>query len=307
MSARGAPLVLARLGAAIPLNVAQWVATMSSLPRALSALRVPGLIADGQSRFNRLISKVDHIVAVCDWVAAALRANGAQESKLSISRQGIAVQDGAAPSRSAPSFTSPIRIGYFGRIDPTKGVDLIAPALAQLPHAALEFHLHLVRQPGSEPYLTKLEAQALLDRRIQVKPALQPSEVGAAMAACHFVIVPSRWLETGPLVVLEAFAAGVPVIGARRGGIAELVDEGINGLLFAPESSQSLAATLNQVVNDPALIDRLRRGVLPPRTTDDVAIDMAKLYRNLLGISPGCQTAPLAASMGPEALATFRT
>ena len=65
---------------------------------------------------------------------------------------------------------------------------------------------------GCEAYAAKLERAADGDLRIVLRPALPADAVGEAMRGCDLVVVPSRWLETGPLVVLEAFAAGTPVL-----------------------------------------------------------------------------------------------
>jgi glycosyltransferase involved in cell wall biosynthesis len=102
------------------------------------------------------------------------------------------------------------------------------------------------------------------------------------MRRCDFVVVPSRWLETGPLVVLEAFAAGTPVLGARLGGIAELVSDDVDGVLVAPDDAPAWALTLASLANDPTRVARLRAGVRPPRTMDEVGCEMALLYRSML-------------------------
>jgi glycosyltransferase involved in cell wall biosynthesis len=99
----------------------------------------------------------------------------------------------------------------------------------------------------------------------------------------HVVAVPSRWLETGPLVVLEAFAAGVPVIGSRLGGIAELIRDGIDGMLVEAESVAAWTETIRRLDEDRPMLERLRRGVRTPRTMDDVADDMMAVYRRLPG------------------------
>jgi glycosyltransferase involved in cell wall biosynthesis len=105
------------------------------------------------------------------------------------------------------------------------------------------------------------------------------------MSQFDFVCVPSRWLETGPLVVLEAFAVGVPVLGTDRGGIAELVTHGVDGILVPDSSSIAWAETIGQLASDRSQAAGLRAGIRPPRTMADAASDMARLYRRL-GISP---------------------
>ena len=96
------------------------------------------------------------------------------------------------------------------------------------------------------------------------------------------VAVPSQWLETGPLVVMEAFAAGVPVLGSNLGGIAELVRHGTDGLLVTPRSVEAWRIALETVCEDRALLERLRAGIREPRSMAEVSHDMSKLYGRLI-------------------------
>ena len=59
-------------------------------------------------------------------------------------------------------------------------------------------------------------------------------------AQIDVLVVPSLWLENSPLVIHEAFMAGIPVVGARIGGIADLVEDGRSGLLYDPTSPAEL-------------------------------------------------------------------
>jgi glycosyltransferase involved in cell wall biosynthesis len=108
------------------------------------------------------------------------------------------------------------------------------------------------------------------------------SKIHAAIQRCDIVAVPSRWLETGPLVVLEAFAAGRPVLGTWLGGIAELVKDGADGILLPPDDPSAWAAAIARLAERPPDVARLRAGIRPPRTADDVADEMIALYRDLL-------------------------
>ena len=90
--------------------------------------------------------------------------------------------------------------------------------------------------------------------------------------------VPSQWLETGPIVVLEAFAAGIPVAGSNLGGIPELVEHGVNGLLIDPASPANWAAALRSLSQDPDLLATLRSRIRPPRTMRDAAAELNAIY-----------------------------
>jgi len=252
----------------------------------LTALRMSALLAAGHRRFHSLMAKADRIVAVCDWVAEVLRRNGVAESKLIVSRQGLPYRPSkdnlpTRPQELPNREDGPLRIGYFGRLDQTKGIDFLIRAFSQGPRVHAELDVFGIVQPGSERYANQLRAMAAADARIVFCDPLSAEEVVPVMRRYDIVAVPSQWLETGPLVVLEAFAAGTPVLGSRLGGIAELVREGIDGLLVRPDDVSDWAGAIERLARDRSRVRALRAGIRPPRTMDDVAEEMAGLYRDL--------------------------
>jgi glycosyltransferase involved in cell wall biosynthesis len=253
---------------------------------AMTALRLTSLIGGAHRRFRELANKVDCIVAPCDWVCDVLRCNGVPESKLVLCRQGLSRYPQSQTLQFDPDRRAVpgelLQLGYFGRLDPNKGINIVVDALRRVPNASVRLDIFGIRQPGCEAYAAKLERAAVKDQRIALRPALAPDTVSAAMRRCDFVVVPSRLLETGPLVVLEAFAAGTPVLGAGLGGIAELVSDQVDGLLIPPENPGAWASAIAALAEAPERVARLRAGSRPPRTMDDVARDMAGLYRTLL-------------------------
>jgi glycosyltransferase involved in cell wall biosynthesis len=232
--------------------------------------------------FRAAMAEADCIVAVCDWVRAALIANGVPPGRIVVSRQGLAQARATTAQSIRPSAGGPLRVAYFGRIDPTKGVHVLFEAFAVIPDAPVRLDVYGVVQPGAEHRLASLRAAAAGDGRIRFLAPLVMDEVPDAMAGYDAIVVPSRWLETGPLVVLESFAAGVPVLGSRLGGIAELVHDGVDGLLLPVGDGRVWAAALERLANDRRQIEALRAGVRPPRTMAAVAEDMVKAYRPLL-------------------------
>ena len=90
------------------------------------------------------------------------------------------------------------------------------------------------------------------------------------------------WYENSPLVILEAFAARRPVIGTRVGGIAEIVQDNINGLLFERGNAEDLAHVMLRVVDDPSLLARLAQSIPPPRTVQQDMGDMMPIYEKVL-------------------------
>lgn len=124
---------------------------------------------------------------------------------------------------------------YVGRLSAEKEIDRIKPVLESLPGA----HLALV---GDGPYRAELE------RHFEGTPThfvgyLTGVDLAAAFASADAFIFPSR-TETLGLVLLEAMAAGCPVVAARSGGIPDIVTDGVNGYLFDPaDENGAIAAT----------------------------------------------------------------
>jgi glycosyltransferase involved in cell wall biosynthesis len=108
------------------------------------------------------------------------------------------------------------------------------------------------------------------------------SEVVNTLRNYHALLVPSRGLETGPLVMLEAFAAGIPVVGSRLGGIAEWVTHQENGLLVNAPTATAWCDALKRLTMEPELIAELTRGVRAPRSMSEVAAETQAIYAELL-------------------------
>jgi glycosyltransferase involved in cell wall biosynthesis len=118
------------------------------------------------------------------------------------------------------------------------------------------------------------------DPRVTIGDGVEPADVVDLLRSYDVLCCPSRCLEGGPTVGLEAMAAGVPVIGASVGGVAEIVTDGLNARLVPPGDVGRLAAALVEVASDPAgTICRWSRQLPAPRTMRDVTRDYLAIYR----------------------------
>jgi glycosyltransferase involved in cell wall biosynthesis len=124
----------------------------------------------------------------------------------------------------------------------------------------------------------KLIAKTRHDQRIRFQPPIPSAVAVERLREYDITAVPSQWMETGPLVVYESFAAGSPVIGSDLGGIAELVQHEQNGILVDASSREAWAQAFSRIVADPALLQALRSGIGPVRTMNDVANEMGTVY-----------------------------
>jgi glycosyltransferase involved in cell wall biosynthesis len=265
----------------LPQSVGANIPNMRFESRVINALKLTSLIAQSH-RYARGMLTADRVVAVCDWVRDVIVRNGVDPDAVVVCRQGVThpVLPLADPKIMRGDQT--LRFAYFGRVDWTKGIDLLPAALRLLPNAAIKVDVYGVRPETDDTYVASLEKSALHDPRFQLVAPVSASEVVSRMRSYDAIVVPSRWLETGPLVVLEAFAAKVPVLGARLGGIQELVRDGIDGCLFQPDDAKSLAALFEELLNEPQRLRTFAENIRPPRTMDDCARDMVAVYKTLM-------------------------
>jgi glycosyltransferase involved in cell wall biosynthesis len=173
-------------------------------------------------------------------------------------------------------------MAYFGRLDPTKGVHILLQALCILPKAALRLDIYGVAQgKAGKQYEQELKKLSFGDARITFLPPVPSETVVTTIAEYDLLAVPSQCLETGPLVVLESFAAKVPVIGSKLGGIAELVRDGIDGILVESNSVGAWAAVLEKAASNPGLLIALKENVRSPRRMSAVTDEMLALFEDL--------------------------
>ena len=117
------------------------------------------------------------------------------------------------------------------------------------------------------------------DPRVTFGPEVARAGVRKVLAGYDVLCCPSLALESGPIVAIEAHAAGTPVIGSRLGGLAETISDGVNGRLVPPGDVPALTAVLNEIARDPAnTIDRWRTRLPRPRTMHDVASEYMDVY-----------------------------
>jgi glycosyltransferase involved in cell wall biosynthesis len=256
-----------------------------------TALRMADLIRGRSNAFHKLVSEVDGIVSLREWVRALLIRNGVPESKITHSPHGLA----GAGRRSGPLADlegTPLRVAFLGRADKVKGIDTLIKAVRGAPKLGVELDLYGITQSlGDQAYRMALENLAAQDTRIRFLPPVPHEKVVSLLASYHLLAVPSRWMETGPFVVLEAFAAGTPVLGSNLGGIAEWVTHEKNGLLIHFEDVPGWTDAIRRCAEDRLLLRKLREGVKQPRSMTDVARDMAQMYRGHLDSSEQCTRA----------------
>jgi glycosyltransferase involved in cell wall biosynthesis len=186
------------------------------------------------------------------------------------------------------------RAGYIGTISAFKGVPLLFDAVREIDDPGFECRIY-----GDLDTFPEIKAQLLargVPPSVRLMGRIEPDQVPAALAELDLLIVPSRWYENSPLTIHEAFLAGVPVLTANRGGMAELVTDEHNGLTFAIGDAEDLRRQLLRARHDRALLARLAANAPALKTIDEDAADLESRYRAIVASrrdtarsrTPGC-------------------
>jgi glycosyltransferase involved in cell wall biosynthesis len=177
------------------------------------------------------------------------------------------------PRRAGPRR----RLGYVGTMAPHKGAHVLLEALEGLP--GREWTFDLFGNTDLDPeYGARLHALARGNPRIRFRGPVPPDEQDRMWDAIDVLVVPSLWWENSPLTVLEALAAGLPVVASRTGGVPEVIPEGA-GLLVPPGDAPALRGALEGVLDGRVLGGPL--DAFPIKTSADGARELAGLYAEL--------------------------
>ncbi len=139
--------------------------------------------------------------------------------------------EGTLPPKSVDG---PLKVGFLGRLFETKGIELLIDAVWETEAC----HLYLAGK-GSPAYVESLRARA--SARATFLGTVPPRSL---FEKIDVLVVPSLWHEPFGRVAIEAMAWGIPVIASQRGGLPEIVHDGINGWLFEPNEAGSLSRFL---------------------------------------------------------------
>lgn len=134
---------------------------------------------------------------------------------------------------------------FVGRLSGEKGISTLAQAARQMQSAAID----VIGDGPQEDLLRGIGGVRLLGRQA-------PDDIYERMRGAACLVLPSVWYENFPRVLVEAFACGLPVIASRLGAMADLVEEGVTGLLFEPGNAAELAQRLQWARENP---ERMRR------------------------------------------------
>jgi glycosyltransferase involved in cell wall biosynthesis len=186
-------------------------------------------------------------------------------------------------SRCAPPTRTDNRLhfGYIGAFHPHKGVHLLLEAFRGLGHqATLHLHGSSFNTPVSEAHFKRFTSDPMVG--VVVHGGYKNGEIGRILANLDAVVIPSVWYENSPLTIQEAQLAGVPVITADVGGMAELVRDGVNGRLFRCNDSNDLRCVLIDCIDHPEQLRKYKEQAPNVPCIVDQSTKVRAIYQGLL-------------------------
>lgn len=245
-----------------------------------------------------LAGRTRRFIAVSESLGAELRRLGIPGDRIRVVPNGIPLPVPAtAATREALRAElglpdgEPV-IGMVANFRPRKGTEVLIEAVATLAREGRSPRLLLVGEAFREPGRDYAAELAGLARRLGVEERVTFTGFRAdperVIAGLDLFVLPSRFGEGLPMVLLEAMGAGVPVVATPVEGIVEVVDDGRNALLVPPDDGPALATAVGGLLDDPSRREALgaaaRETVIARYTADRMADGFEAVYGEVAGL-----------------------
>lgn len=257
-----------------------------------NAIKLNVRLATLSTRQRVLIDELngaDALIAVTRFLADLYIKNGVRPEKLVVkpNRLDFSQFDSAEPTPRASDET---HFAYLGQIAEIKGIHILIQAFqtacrTKRSPRRMRLSLYGVMNTNQD-YARKLRALAAGSPDIVFAGAYEHRTLRQLLAKVDVVVVPSLWYENAPIVILEAFMGGCPVIGTRVGGIAELVEDELNGLLFQRGDAADLARQFVRIMDEPDLLPHLRANIPTLHGFEEYMDELREVYGRVLTRAP---------------------
>lgn len=261
-----------------PLLMDMWWSIYQQTP---GAHRYHQAVLDRQNELKQLLESVDSVICPSQFIIHKFAEYGFDTSKFVFIQHGLNYPSNTIAVR--PDKPGSLKLGFIGQIKAHKGVDLPIEVVLSLLEAGYKPSLQIWGDPNDQPAYSQPLMEKTKDQpAVQWNGAFRGNQVWSILNHMDVLVVPSRWFENCPTVILEAFAMGVPVIAARAGGMAELVSHGKNGLLFSMNDADDLRAQVKCLLDDVDLLRALRSEARLLRSGNKEAEEIFALYQHVV-------------------------
>lgn len=190
--------------------------------------------------------KVDAYIAASQFTREKMLANGLPEDRLYVKPNFIVNDPGVGTGEGGYAL-------YLGRLSPEKGLDTLVAAWDRMEHVV---PLKIV---GSGPMQAEADALAKRHAHVHCLGWVGQPELGEVIRRASVLVLPSLNYEGFPKVIVEAYAAGLPILASRLGSMQDAVVEGRTGRLFKPGDADDLAHHLSALLSDTEQLASMRK------------------------------------------------
>jgi len=259
--------------------VAQWLALGSNLVRKLPGVR--GGAIDG--RIEDIVRRPDTLGALYNagYTAAVSPTRFLKEAYISNGIRvpmhglwfGVDIDRSPKPARAAKHRSV---IGFIGQIAPHKGTDLLIEAFKRLPRGKAELRIY---GPADQDISYMKLLKTLADGyEVRFFGTFAKELMANVLQELDLLVIPSRWYENSPLVLLNALATHTPVLVSDVAGMTEFIEPGLNGDAFERGSVNDLALKLRKLVETPGRLGSLSMTTQYERSSEIMARETFGIY-----------------------------
>ncbi len=243
-----------------------------------------GHVLDVTSRLRvlrYLYGVYNKMVAPTDFLRDAYAENRFFPDRLKKINFGINLKMVADFSKPKIKNHAHVRFGYIGQIARHKGVDLLIKAYAGIKNNNKSL---VIYGPFDQDhtYMEELKRLARGVDRVEFRGTFAQQELGKRLSEMDFLVIPSRWYENSPLVLLYALATRTPVIVTDVKGLSEFVTHDVNGYTFKKDNVDHLKKIMQDILDAPEKISRLSEKATYTKDVSDHAGEILELYNSIL-------------------------
>ncbi len=232
--------------------------------------------------FKEFYNSIDAVHVLSNWTEQMLVINEVNSTKIHRISTGSKEKYNYKTEIEKYPQRKELHLVYIGRCEPIKGIHVLIDGIQRLdPAIPVKVFFFSTRWEASA-YGKKMLEKISGDPHFN-NPEFVPNEkLQQRLSSMDICVIPSIWLETGPITLFDALSTGLPVVGSDLGGISEWIEPGINGLLFQPGNADELKKRILELFNKPYELEKMRNSIANPRTMKDVAKDTLKMYEKVI-------------------------
>jgi len=250
---------------------------LPSLTPSMKAKMKGDMIAKRFNFLRQMLDKVDIILSPSKFLKEKFIHYGMGENRIFHLQHGIKHTPLINLSKE-PS--NKFRFGFIGNVSEHKGIKVLIKAFNRIKKDDVVLSIF---GPYDKYYLSKLRKELNIGSRVTFYGPFDNRQISSVFSKIDVLVFPSIWYENQPITLLEVLLAKIPIITSNLGGMAELVQDGVTGLLFEVGNSEDLCQKMVSLMDNRELLKRLSETPRQVKSIEKNAQELNEIYDSLLG------------------------